>query len=357
MARLRPTHLLGLLVLACGQPSAPAPAIEPAPAAPPTPPAPAATPAPAARLEDFRAQVVGMPAGQTSFDLWVPAQVTMNGAPIAQDMAMALLLDQLLSRGFFPRGFTEGNGGRTYHYRQGPPEAPGVPPAGGLLLVPRDPRVGQAYDVHAEHREDGGTSVLTADARVTVATVTADTVVLDVLATRATRTGAPAPLFTDVRFKLSIPTDRGAADFPGGHGPDGAPRGLEFVAPAPDEGTRMAVVALFNTFGFEACVLPKDPHAAGDKWSETTPIWHLKALEIAWEAGPVVVHAGGAFAGYDARWRIPVMHPTVTAPAYEVSLSVRTDDGFAGECDVKDFTLGPGSPTQQDHITSTRVAG
>jgi len=104
-------------------------------------------------MEDLRAQIEAIADGQTSFDLWVPDEVTLNGAPLRQDAAMALLVDRLLARGLFPHGFSAGAGGRTYHYRQGPPEVPGgVPPAGKPLRVPRVLEAGKAYQLHVEHR-------------------------------------------------------------------------------------------------------------------------------------------------------------------------------------------------------------
>ncbi|MDC0672341.1 hypothetical protein [Nannocystis radixulma] len=38
-------------------------------------------------------------------------------------------------------------------------------------------------------------------------------------------------------------------------------------------------------------------------------------------------------------------------------LNVRTDDGFAGDCNVEDSTLGPDHPTSSNQIASTRIEG
>jgi hypothetical protein len=35
---------------------------------------------------------------------------------IGDDIALAIVLDALLAKGFYPDGFTAGDGGRTYHY-------------------------------------------------------------------------------------------------------------------------------------------------------------------------------------------------------------------------------------------------
>jgi hypothetical protein len=54
-----------------------------------------------------------------SCDLWVPDALTIGGAPVPDDptgMATALILDTALSLDLWPQGFTEGEGGRTYHY-------------------------------------------------------------------------------------------------------------------------------------------------------------------------------------------------------------------------------------------------
>ncbi len=55
-------------------------------------------------------------------DLWVPDELTMNGAPLPENptgLGMALVVDTALSLGLWPDGFTEGAGGRTYHYKAG----------------------------------------------------------------------------------------------------------------------------------------------------------------------------------------------------------------------------------------------
>jgi hypothetical protein len=51
-------------------------------------------------------------------DLWVPEELTFQGQPVAQEVALAIVLDRILSRGLFPNGFTSGAGGRLYHYKR-----------------------------------------------------------------------------------------------------------------------------------------------------------------------------------------------------------------------------------------------
>ena len=60
--------------------------------------------------------------GETSsarrtFDLWVPQQLTLRGQPAPPDIAMAVVLDKILSMGYEPDGFIEAEGGRTYRFK------------------------------------------------------------------------------------------------------------------------------------------------------------------------------------------------------------------------------------------------
>jgi hypothetical protein len=55
--------------------------------------------------------------GNSSFTLWVPASLTLGGNPVAQDVAMAVVLDRVLAKGFFPEGFVPEGTGRRFTYR------------------------------------------------------------------------------------------------------------------------------------------------------------------------------------------------------------------------------------------------
>lgn len=55
----------------------------------------------------------------TDFDLWVPMRLTLRGAKLPSEVAMAVVLDRLLGKGFMPDGFTQEVHGRTYHYKRG----------------------------------------------------------------------------------------------------------------------------------------------------------------------------------------------------------------------------------------------
>lgn len=49
-------------------------------------------------------------------ELWVPEHLTLEGEPVPQDIAMAIVCDKLLSLEVFPKGFSPGLGGRLYRY-------------------------------------------------------------------------------------------------------------------------------------------------------------------------------------------------------------------------------------------------
>jgi hypothetical protein len=62
------------------------------------------------------AELTPAPRGSQSFEMWVPGTLTLGGQPIADDLAMAILLDALLAKEFFPDGYQQGAGGRLYRY-------------------------------------------------------------------------------------------------------------------------------------------------------------------------------------------------------------------------------------------------
>jgi hypothetical protein len=68
-------------------------------------------------VEELLAKVEALPEGTKSFELFVPQDLTMQGRPVAQNMAMALVLDRLLGRGLFPDGFEQRPTGRRYKYK------------------------------------------------------------------------------------------------------------------------------------------------------------------------------------------------------------------------------------------------
>jgi hypothetical protein len=69
-------------------------------------------------VEALLEQIDGTAGESTNFNLWVPDQLTWYGEPVRADIAMAVVVDRLLAKGFMPAGFTQGINGRTYHYSQ-----------------------------------------------------------------------------------------------------------------------------------------------------------------------------------------------------------------------------------------------
>ena len=69
-------------------------------------------------IEELLSEIGKVPAhavGQR-WELWVPELLRLRGVRVGDDIAMAILLDALLAKGFYPDGVTEGEGGRTCRY-------------------------------------------------------------------------------------------------------------------------------------------------------------------------------------------------------------------------------------------------
>jgi hypothetical protein len=69
-------------------------------------------------IEELLREIGEVPAHDVGkrWELWVPELLRLRGARVGDDIAMAIVLDALLAKGFYPDGFTEGEGGRTYRY-------------------------------------------------------------------------------------------------------------------------------------------------------------------------------------------------------------------------------------------------
>jgi hypothetical protein len=63
-------------------------------------------------------EVAAIPADAKTFEIWVPATLTMKGQPVRPDIAMAILVDDLLGKGFMPDGKVAEAGGATFMYRR-----------------------------------------------------------------------------------------------------------------------------------------------------------------------------------------------------------------------------------------------
>jgi hypothetical protein len=69
-------------------------------------------------VEEIVSQLDANAVGSTpKFDLWVPHFLTFRGKPAHLDVAMALIVDEALGKGYEPDGFTENKGGRIYRFR------------------------------------------------------------------------------------------------------------------------------------------------------------------------------------------------------------------------------------------------
>jgi hypothetical protein len=112
MKRLR---WLAVLALGCGSPqqatTTSAPAQEKAVSEPSS-----------GTIEALLAQVEALPEGTTTFELFVPQDLTWQGRPVVQNMAMAIVLDKLLGKQLYPDGFDQRPTGRRYKYKSDPPK-------------------------------------------------------------------------------------------------------------------------------------------------------------------------------------------------------------------------------------------
>jgi len=52
-----------------------------------------------------------------TFELWITQSVTFRGKPTQLDVALALIVDRALGKGYEPAGFKERLGGRIYRFK------------------------------------------------------------------------------------------------------------------------------------------------------------------------------------------------------------------------------------------------
>jgi hypothetical protein len=69
-------------------------------------------------VEELIHQIESWPPAESSAELWVPERLTLDGDPIAQDIAMAIVVDKLLKLNYFPDGFSANAGGRLNRYNR-----------------------------------------------------------------------------------------------------------------------------------------------------------------------------------------------------------------------------------------------
>lgn len=70
-------------------------------------------------VEELRKQVATLAAESQTFELWVPAALTMGGEAVPRDLGMALVVDAVFGAGFEPDGVaTAEPGGSMCRYRR-----------------------------------------------------------------------------------------------------------------------------------------------------------------------------------------------------------------------------------------------
>ena len=69
-------------------------------------------------LESILDEVDLLAGGAGFLNIWVPDALTMHGQPVTSDIAMAIIVDRLLSHDLLPDGYVARPGGRLYRYRR-----------------------------------------------------------------------------------------------------------------------------------------------------------------------------------------------------------------------------------------------
>lgn len=67
-------------------------------------------------VEELLARVDAIPAGQESFQILIPGQLTLRNEAVVSDLAMGFVLDRIIGKGLYPSGYEEVDGGRLYKY-------------------------------------------------------------------------------------------------------------------------------------------------------------------------------------------------------------------------------------------------
>jgi len=69
-----------------------------------------------ADVRDLLEVIRGRPEPRDRLDLFVDDELTLDGSHIDHAIGMATIVDAALAEGLFPRGFTQADSGRVYHY-------------------------------------------------------------------------------------------------------------------------------------------------------------------------------------------------------------------------------------------------
>lgn len=73
---------------------------------------------PGVPVEGLLVSVGSITNGQSSFELFVPSELSFRGAPTTQNTGMALIIENVRQYGLFPAGFQEQSGGRLYTFQR-----------------------------------------------------------------------------------------------------------------------------------------------------------------------------------------------------------------------------------------------
>ena len=73
---------------------------------------------PGVPVEGLLTSIGSITNGQSSFQIFVPSQLSQGGSPTSQDVAMALIVGKVREQGLYPAGFQEQSGGRLYTFER-----------------------------------------------------------------------------------------------------------------------------------------------------------------------------------------------------------------------------------------------
>ena len=71
-------------------------------------------------VEELLARVRELDAGRAgeTFELWVPTHLSLDAVPVSEPVALSMVLEALVAKGFEPAGHEQQAGGRLYRYRR-----------------------------------------------------------------------------------------------------------------------------------------------------------------------------------------------------------------------------------------------
>ena len=75
-------------------------------------------PPPAATVEGLLVSVGSITNGQSAFEIFIPSELTHNGGPTGQNVAIALIVSKVREQGLLPAGQEERPGGKLYRFEK-----------------------------------------------------------------------------------------------------------------------------------------------------------------------------------------------------------------------------------------------